>query len=482
MHVVVGILFNTFFSLLWSCFFIDPSLIRLPHTKNHAFIRPLGLSICINWLLFFGPINLFSYFLKTSLQTEYSWVIDRSAFGISMAYSFIAYNVILVMVVILNRSLVPFLPIISHAVRGTLPKISVMQTLFLSIFIFLISIFVSPNYGMASAAHGAWILNVPLLLRPFAKGLFLMEFIPTVAILINSCDGHRRDNKKLFMYLVIFVFQFLTFGLLKQRFYSILVAFALIFMLIRFGLNRIYLALTLMLAPISYAVPTALRYGRPEAKCTLRFFDCLKDSWGSTLLGLQSKNILDSLANDLSYNKSGHASLSVIAGMRDSGLINNTDYLGWVFSDIYRPLPALIKPMFANFHSYHSESIVSKVLGIGLPGWQHSSIHPSLLNGYVADMMETPLMDPVANGGLNGLMIFSILIPICLVLIWSIFFYFSSKFYYLWFVPYGLLIIIGLNGSWLGEILVFLKILFPWLIYSYFMFTFPRFVNPNRYI
>ena len=425
-------------------------------------LKPLALAVVVHWLLYFGPINIGALVLQSNVHESYSWVIHRPLLASAALHSLVAYGLIL----LLMASLAGLLERLElNPVLQLVPFWPRLQLLAVAALAALISLQIAPVIGTIGANGGAWVSGLPLLLRPWAKGLFLIEAIPLVAagwqVLAADIPPPREQRRFL---VVLVVLQLLTFVLLRQRFLSLLAVIWVLAWLLRWWRKpQIWFWLISGLS-FAYAIPTALRYARvarlPEQPLEVYF----QQSWQNFVTGLQPVNLANSAVNDFSYNKAGMASLSVVLDLRGQSLLIAHDAWGWLVADLYRLLPGAVKPLYASWASAGAEHAVSRALGVGLPGWSNTGVAAEVASGWVIDLMETPLLDPVTTGGWLGLLTFSLMTPLLLSLFWCTVCWLQGRWPCLWLLPCGILAIVSLGPSWSGDLLVLSKVATPWLL------------------
>ena len=460
---LLGIAANVALACVWLIALLGPRCIwSVLQPLRSGCLKPLAVAVVLHWLLYFGPINLGALLLHSNLQETYSWVIRRPLLATASLHSLVAYGLILALMAALaglfelrgvNQSL------------GLVRRVSRMNMLLVAVLLAVISALIAPVISTIAANGGAWVDGLPWLLRPLAKGLFLMEAIPLVAVgcEVLTADAPPPRQQRGFLVLLV-ALQLLTFLLLRQRFLSLLAVLWVLAWFVRWWRNAVlWLWLTVGLA-LAYALPTALRYTRLARAPGQQLEDYLAQSWQNFATGLQPVNLAASAMNDFSYNKAGLASLSVVLDLRRSGVLSGSDVLAWIFADLYRAIPGALKPMLANWGSAGAEVSVTRALEIGLPGWSNPGVSSELAQGWVVDLMETPLLDPVATGGWAGLLCFSCLTALLLPLFWCVSCWLQARWSFVWFLPYGILMIVSTGPSWLGDLLVFGKVALPWIL------------------
>ena len=424
-------------------------------------LRPLSLAVVLHWLLYFGPINLGALVLQSQVQESYSWVIRRPLLAAAALHSLVAYGLILSL-------MAAFAALLQ---RGGLnqrlqlvPRWPRPQLLMVAVLLVLISALIAPVIGTIAANGGAWVDGLPWLLRPWAKGLFLIEAIPLVAagwrVLAASGPPPRAER---WLWLLLVALQLTTFILLRQRFLSLLAVVWVVVCVLRWWRRPSLWGWLLVGLSVAYALPTALRYTRLARAPGQPLQEYLAQSWHNFATGLLPTNLAGSAVNDFSYNKAGLASLSVVLDLRRMSLLQGSDGLSWLFADLYRFLPGALKPWLASWGAAGAERSVSRALGVGLPGWSNPGVSPEVARGWVVDLMETPLLDPVTTGGWVGLLSFSLVMALLLCLFWCAACWLQGRWPCLWLLPCGMLAVVGLGSSWLGDLLVLGKVAIPWL-------------------
>lgn len=257
--------------------------------------------------------------------------------------------------------------------------------------------------------------------------------------------------------------QLTTFILLRQRFLSLLAVVCLVVCVMRWWRRPSLLAFLLVGLSAAYALPTALRYTRLARAPGQPLQDYLAQSWQNFATGLLPSNLGSSAMNDFSYNKAGLASLSVVLDLRRMSLLESHDAWGWLLADLYRFVPGAFKPWLASWGAAGAERLVSHALGVGLPGWSNTGVAAEVARGWVVDLMETPLLDPVTTGGWVGLLSFSLVMAPLLCVFWCASCWLQGRWPCLWLLPSGMLAVVGLGSSWLGDLLVLGKVAAPWL-------------------
>ena len=461
---LLGVIINVALCLAWLAALIGPSPLWRPlQPLRTGCLKPLALAVLLHWFLYFGPINISALLIQSNVQESYSWVIRRPLMAMAALHSFVAYGLILAVLAALAR----FLDEKGLNQQLVLrPCWSRHQLLLVAALLALISALIAPVITTSGADAGAWVDGLPILLRPWGKGLFLIEAIPLIAagwrVLAGSSPPPREER---WSCLLVVVLQLTTFILLRQRFLALLGVVWVVACMLRWWRRPMLGVWMLIGLAVAYALPTALRYRRLARVPGQSLEAYLSQSWQSFSTGLLPTNLVASALNDLSYNKAGMASLSVVLDLRQNGLLSGHDPLIWLMTDAYRVLPGVIKPWLDGWGAAGTERSVTRALGIGLPGWSHPAVSPELALGWVVDMMETPLLDPVTTGGWFGLLCFSLLMALLLVLFWCSTCWLQRRWPFLWLLPAGILAVVGLGSSWLGELMVLCKVVIPWLAF-----------------
>jgi hypothetical protein len=345
-----------------------------------------------------------------------------------------------------------------------LPRWPHVQLLSVALMLSLISALIAPVIGTIGANGGAWVDGLPLLLRPWAKGLFLIEATPLIAagwqVLAGPASPPRQER---WFWLLLAALQLVTFILLRQRFLSLLAVLWVVGCVLRWWRRPVIWGGLLVGLSVAYALPTALRYTRVARAPGQPMGAYLTQSWQNFATGLMPTNLAASALNDFSYNKAGLASLSVVLDLRHLGLLTGQDICAWIPAELYRAVPGVFKPWLAAWGAAGTEPSVSRALGVGLPGWSNPGVSPEVAKGWVVDLMETPLLDPVTTGGWLGLLSFSLIMPLVLTLCWCISLWLQRRLNVFWVIPAGILSVVALGPSWLGDLIVLIKICAPWI-------------------
>ena len=460
---LLGIAANVGFACLWLVALLGRSCPwSVLQPLRSGCLKPLAVAVVVHWLLYFGPINLGALLLQSNVHEAYGWVIRRPLLATASLHSLVAYGVILVLL----AAVAVLLELLGLNQRLRLvPSWQRPQLVIFAALLAVISALIAPVIGTIGANEGAWVRDIPWLLRPWGKGLFLMEVIPLVSagweVLAAEAPPTPQQRGSL---LVLVALQLLTFILLRQRFLSLLAVLWVLCWLMRWWrkpLIWVWLSLGLWLA---YVIPTALRYARVARLPGQPLDVYLMQSWQNFATGLQPMNLASSAINDFSYNKAGLASLSVVLDLRRLGVLSSSDSLAWILACLYRATPGVLKPVLASWGATGAEESVTRALGVGLPGWSNPGVSSELARGWVVDLMETPLLDPVTTGGWGGLLSFSALTALLLPVFWCVVSWLHARWSFLWLLPCGILGVVSVGPSWLGDLLVFGKVAVPWIV------------------
>ena len=458
-----GILINIAAALgILSLLILPKCSVKIFQPLRNGFLRPVALAVALHWLIYFGPTNFGSLFLESSIQSDYNWVVRRDFIAQASFHSLITYSIIFLLLIL--TSLATNGLNLKHCLPLR-PVWSTIQILSSSLLLLLISLFAAPVIGTDLANGGAWVKTLPGVLQPWGKGLFLIEAIPSIAagwkILDQKAKLPPRECLSLFLILLLQIF---TYILLRQRFLSMIAV--LLFALCLICLWRsLWVSFFLVFGLIlSYVLPTALRYTRIPRSPGQPFGEYISQSWQNFLTGMLPANIIKSVNNDFSYNKAGMSSLSVVLDLRQQELLNLSDPWLWILAELFRAMPAVLKPSFSEWGLVSAESSVSQSLGVGLPGWTNPGVAPELSLGWIIDLMETPFIDAVSSGGWIGTLSFSIIITLFLTFFWYASCQLCCRWNSFWLLPCGFIAVVSLGSSWLGDLLVLLKNVGPWIL------------------
>lgn len=424
-------------------------------------LQPVAVAILVHWLVYFGPMNFGALFLQSDFQANYAWIVRKPLMAEAALVSLLAYPLLLAVLAALAWTLrkTP----LALRWRG-LPAVPYSQLLVLSILMALLAAWIAPFIATRVADGGAFYQRVPLPFVPFVKGLFPLEAVPLLAAILRSNSLPRpAPPGELPRFLAVVVLQLVTFILLRQRFLTLVAVVLVGFALSRWWKRRWLLGGVPLGLLVAYAIPTALRYGRFPPRPGQPFADYLAQSTRNFIGGLLPGQMITSVVNDFSYNKAGMASLSVLLDLRRSELLSSHDPFGWLPAELFRVLPGAIKPRLPEWGSHAAEALVSRALGVGGPGWTNWGLPKVIPRDFVIDMMETPLLNPVANGGVVGVVLMTLVTGVCVGLIWWVVCRLSLRWSWCWILPFGVLFTLGQGPSWLGDVLVTLKISPPWL-------------------
>ncbi|MCP9832602.1 hypothetical protein KBY80_14585, partial [Synechococcus sp. JJ3a-Johnson] len=408
-YALLGVAANMALALAWLIALLGPyrpwPVLR---PLRDGCLKPLALAVLAHWLLYFGPINVGALVLQSNVQEAYGWVIRRPLMAAAALHSLVAYGLLLLGLA--GLALVLEARGLNQRLR-MLPRWPRVQLLSVALMLALISALIAPVIGTIGANDGAWVDGLPLLLRPWAKGLFLIEATPLIAagwqVLAAPASPPRQER---WFWLLLAALQLVTFILLRQRFLSLLAVLWVVGCVLRWWRRPVIWGGLLFGLSLAYALPTALRYTRVARAPGQPMGAYLAQSWQNFATGLMPTNLAASAMNDFSYNKAGLASLSVVLDLRHRGLLVSPDTWAWIPADLYRAVPGVFKPWLPAWGAAGAEPSVSRALGVGLPGWSNPGVSPEVARGWVVDLMETPLLDPVTTGGWGGLLGFPLVV------------------------------------------------------------------------
>jgi hypothetical protein len=466
------VLANTLFAVvtLWSL--LGRSLPSpLPSLRDGPF-QPLAVAVAVHWLLYFGPMNFGAILIHSEVQANYAWIVRKPLMAEAALVSLVAYPLLLAVLAALAWGLrrTP----LALRWRG-LPVVPYPQLLVLAILMALLAAWIAPFIATRVADGGGFYSRVPLPLRPFVKGLFPLEAVPLLAAILRGFSLPRpTPPAELPRFLSVALLQVLTFILLRQRFLTLMAVVLVGVVLSRWLRRRLLLTGVPIGLLLAYAIPTALRYGRYPPRPGQPFSDYLAQSTRNFIGGLLPGQMMASVINDFSYNKAGMASLSVLLDLRRSGLLTHNDPIGWLPAELFRVLPGSLKQRMPEWGSHGAEELVSRALGVGGPGWTNWGLPEVIPKDFVIDMMETPLLNPVANGGLIGAMLMILVTALVLGGVWWLLCRLNDRWRWCWVLPFGVLFVVAQAPSWLGDLLVTIKISPPWLLLAALVAAYPR--------
>jgi len=458
---LVAVSVNSLLALLVLWALLAGSLSPLCRTLRESPFQPLAVAVAAHWLIYFGPMNFGAILLQSQVQSAYAWIVRKPLMAEAALFALVAYPLLLAV-----------LAVLAWMVRNTplalrwkgLPRAPYSQLLALSILMALLAAWIAPFIATRVADRGAFYGRVPLPLVPFLKGLFPLEAVPLLAAILRSFSlPHPAPPRELPRFLAVAGLQLVTFILLRQRFLTLVAVVLVGFALSRWWKRRWLLGGVPLGLLVAYAIPTALRYGRFPPRPGQPFSDYLAQSTRNFIGGLLPGQMIASVVNDFSYNKAGMASLSVLLDLRRSQLLSSHDPFGWLPAELFRVLPGAIKQRMPEWGGHGAEALVSRALGVGGPGWTNWGLPKVIPRDFVIDMMETPLLNPVANGGMAGVVLMALITGLSVGLIWWLVCRLSLRWSWCWLLPFGLLFAVGQGPSWLGDVLVTLKISPPWL-------------------
>ena len=443
----------------------------LPSLRDGPF-HPLAVAVAVHWLLYFGPMNFGAILIHSEVQANYAWIVRKPLMAEAALISLVAYPLLIAVLAALAWGL--RLTPLAQRWRG-LPMVPYPQLLVLAILMAVLAAWIAPFIATRVADGGGFYGRVPLPLRPFVKGLFPLEAVPLLGAILRGFSLPRpAPPNELPRFLAVALLQVLTFILLRQRFLTLVAVVLVGVVLSRWLRRRLLLSGVPIGLLLAYAIPTALRYGRFPPRPGQPFTDYLAQSTRNFIGGLLPGQMMASVVNDFSYNKAGMASLSVLLDLRRSGLLVNNNPMGWLPAELFRVLPGSFKQRFPEWGSFGAEQLVSRALGVGGPGWTNWGLPEVIPKDFVIDMMETPLLNPLANGGLIALILMILVTGLVVAGVWWFVCRLNDRWRWCWVLPFGVLFVVAQAPSWLGDLLVTLKISPPWLLLAGLVAAYPR--------
>ena len=424
--------------------------------------RILVTCICVHWLLYNSVLNIPALYMQTDHTNTYEWVIERSYFPVAAQYTTYFYIVTLLTIESLCRVFKKRLCVSASPFK----RVNTRLLLQLAIIIFVSSVFVGPLIGTDAGNNGAWADILPPGLSNLLRGLFVIQSIPSVALLGSAIANENKKTytktERMTAYL-IFSLQVFSFILLRQRLFSILGVVIFAIYTIKTTRKRFYLALASLAMAAAYIFPTALRYTRIPRTNGEPLMLYLQRSWENFSTGLRPDMLLGSLSNDISYNKAGVASLSVVLKHTNSaiedGLPNLTNIFSWIGPELLRAVPNQIEQYLPSSFRLSAEEIVSTKLGVGIEGWTgNPGVKQELSSGWIVDLLDSPLMNAAAHGGIGALLGCAVLSGVFLTVIWYLCLRLNSYFNASIFLTCSIMATIAIGGSWVGGSLVAIKV------------------------
>ena len=469
---LAAVLANTLLAvmLLWGL--LGSSVPALLKPLRDGPFQPLAVAVAAHWLLYFGPMNFGAILLHSEVQANYAWIVRKPLMAEAALISLVAYPLLIAVLAALAWGLreTP----LAKRWRG-LPMVPYPQLLVLAILMAVLAAWIAPFIATRVADGGGFYGRVPLPLRPFVKGLFPLEAVPLLGAILRGFSLPRpAPPDELPRFLAVALLQVLTFILLRQRFLTLVAVVLVGVVLSRWLRRRLLLSGVPIGLLLAYAIPTALRYGRFPPRPGQPFTDYLAQSTRNFIGGLLPGQMMASVVNDFSYNKAGMASLSVLLDLRHSGLLTNNDPMGWLPAELFRVLPGSLKQRLPEWGSHGAEALVSRARGVGGAGWTNWGLPEVIPKDFVIDMMETPLLNPLANGGLIGVVLMVLLTGLLMGSLWWFLCRLNLRWRWCWVLPFGALFVVGQAPSWLGDLLVTLKISPPWLLLAALVAAYPR--------
>lgn len=454
--------------------------IRLPlvATLRASPFQPLAVAVALHWFLYFGPMNFGAVLLNSEMQANYAWIVRKTMMAEASLMSLVAYPLSLLLLLLLAWWL-RHSPL-SQRWQG-LPKAPAAQLLAVAALMAVLAGLIAPYIATRVADGGAFYQRVPLPLQPFVRGLFPLEAVPLLAASLRALRLPRAaPSGEQSRFLAVALLQILTFILLRQRFLALLAVVLTALVLSRW-LRRRQLVFGLPLGLLlAYAIPTALRYGRYPPRPGQPLTEYLALSTRNFIGGLLPGQMINSAINDFSYNKAGMASISVLLDLRSNHLLQNQNLLGWLPAELFRVFPADLKARLPDWGNQGAEALVSRALGVGGPGWTNWGLPEVIPRGFVIDMMETPWLNPMANGGLGAVVFYALFCGLAIAGLWWALCRIVLRWRFTWILPFALLFMVGQGATWLGEVLVTLKVSPPWLLLTFLVAAYPRFSHSAR--
>lgn len=468
---LLGIAANTLLVLLVMAALLGRIQLPLVSALRASPFQPLAMAVALHWFLYFGPMNFGAVLLNSQMQANYAWIVRKSMMGQASLMSLLAYPLLLLLLAGLawwQRD-----SPLSRRWRG-LPSAPAAQLLAVAALMALLAVLVAPYIATKVADGGAFYQRVPLPLRPFVKGLFPLEAVPLLAAALRAFRLPRAAPAgEQSRFLSVALLQIATFILLRQRFLTLL-AVVLTGLVLSRWLRRRQLALGLPIGLLlAYAIPTALRYGRYPPRPGQPLAEYLAVSTRNFIGGLLPGQMMNAALNDFSYNKAGMASISVLLDLRSHHLLQTSELFGWLPAELFRVFPAPLKAMLPDWGNQGAEALVSRALGVGGPGWTNWGLPEVIPSGFVIDMMESPWLNPMANGGLGAVLLYSLVCGLVIAGLWWALCRLCLHWRFTWMLPFAVLFVVGQGATWLGDLLVTLKVSPPWLLLSALVAAYP---------
>ena len=458
-----GILANSMLALVVLLALLGRLDVPLLSGLKQSPFQPLAVALGLHWFFYFGPINFGAVLINSEVQRNYAWIVRKPLIAQASLASLIAYPLLLLVLAGLAWWLRD--SPLARRWRG-LPVVPANQLLVVAALMAVMAVLIAPYITTRSADAGAFYEKVPLFFNPFVKGLFPLEAIPLLAasLRVFSLPRPAAADGEAPRYIAVAGLQIFTFILLRQRFLTLLAVVLASLVMARWLRRRqivVGVPIGLLLA---YAIPTALRFGRFPPRPGQPLADYLALSTRNFLGGLLPGQMIHSALNDFSYNKAGFASISVLLDLRQADLLRINEPFGWLPPEIFRVFPASLKARLPEWGSHGAEALVSRALGVGGPGWTNWGLPEVIPKDFVIDMMETPWLNAVANGGFLGVVVFALITGLAMAALWWVLCHLFLWRRWTWALPFGALFVVGQGPSWFGDLLVMVKVSLPWLL------------------
>ena len=476
---LLGILINSLLALLVLMALLGRLDLLLLRGLRHSPFQPLAVGVGLHWFFYFGPINFGTIFINSEVQANYAWVVRKPLMAQASLASLIAYPLLLLVLAGLAWWLRD--SPLARSWQG-LPVVPANQSLVVAALMAVLAALIAPFIATRAADYGAFYSKVPLLLSSFVKGLFPLEAIPLLAasLRVFSLPRPAAASGEAPRFIAVASLQILTFILLRQRFLTLL-AVVLAGLVLSRWLRRRQLVIGVPIGLLlAYAIPTALRFRRYPPLPGQPLAEYLALSTRNFIGGLLPGQMIHSALNDFSYNKAGMASISVLLDLRQADLLRINEPFAWLPPEIFRVFPASLKARLPEWGSHGAEELVSRALGVGGPGWTNWGLPEVIPKGFVIDMMETPWLNAVANGGFLGVVCFALITGLAMAALWWGLCHLVLWRRWTWALPFGALFVVGQGPSWFGDLLVMMKVSLPWLLLCAFVAAYSRWSHSAR--
>ena len=460
---LLGILINSLLAVLVLMALLGRLDLLLLRGLRCSPFQPLAVGVGLHWFFYFGPINFGTIFINSEVQANYAWVVRKPLMAQASLASLIAYPLLLLVLAGLAWWLRD--SPLARSWQG-LPVVPANQSLVVAALMAVLAVLIAPFIATRAADYGAFYSKVPLLLSSFVKGLFPLEAIPLLAasLRVFSLPRPAAASGEAPRFIAVASLQILTFILLRQRFLTLL-AVVLVGLALTRWLRRRQLVIGVPIGLLlAYAIPTALRFRRYPPLPGQPLADYIALSTRNFIGGLLPGQMIHSALNDFSYNKAGMASISVLLDLRQADLLRINEPFGWMPPEIFRVFPASLKARLPDWGSHGAEDLVSRALGVGGPGWTNWGLPEVIPEDFVIDMMETPWLNAVANGGFWGVAVFALITGLAMAALWWALCHLLLWRRWTWVLPFGVLFVVGQGPSWFGDLLVMVKVSLPWLL------------------